>query len=332
MAPGSPPVNFEPTPGQWRRWCKKCANFKPERAHHCKSCGKCVLQMDHHCPWTNNCVGYGNYTHFVRFLLWVLVCTFYVMWILCGVAWSYYQNSTLPSYLIRTSELVAVIVLLPADFFVFMTISILLARSLYYSLFRGMTQIEVWEWERIENQFNSGRLWNQIQKNYKLLHNKSLPKLVLWTGEPKDGEENWAKFTMEDLIFPYDLGIWGNFSVMCSGNYLFWSLPVGSFVPLSNAINPIKSDDWKENDQLDLPWPLDGGHQEAFEEPEVDLSTLSQPEAIKYLKTTSDPRRNLKRSEWINDLGESLGNFGVDLDAENDESDQLFPKSGTPVA
>jgi hypothetical protein len=25
--------------------------------------------MDHHCPWINNCVGYFNHAHFVRFLV-----------------------------------------------------------------------------------------------------------------------------------------------------------------------------------------------------------------------------------------------------------------------
>ncbi len=49
--PGSPPKNFEPAPGEWKRWCKKCQLYKPERAHHCKTCKKCVLKMDHHCEY-----------------------------------------------------------------------------------------------------------------------------------------------------------------------------------------------------------------------------------------------------------------------------------------
>ena len=33
------------------RWCKKCGEWKPERAHHCSVSGRCVLRMDHYCLW-----------------------------------------------------------------------------------------------------------------------------------------------------------------------------------------------------------------------------------------------------------------------------------------
>jgi hypothetical protein len=33
------------------RFCRKCALYKPDRAHHCSQLGHCVLRMDHFCPW-----------------------------------------------------------------------------------------------------------------------------------------------------------------------------------------------------------------------------------------------------------------------------------------
>jgi palmitoyltransferase len=51
------------------RYCDRCTQIKPDRAHHCSVCGDCVLKMDHHCPWVNNCVAFNNYKFFVLFLL-----------------------------------------------------------------------------------------------------------------------------------------------------------------------------------------------------------------------------------------------------------------------
>ncbi|KAI7888111.1 DHHC palmitoyltransferase-domain-containing protein, partial [Mucor mucedo] len=60
------------------RFCKTCNNYKPPRTHHCSSCNQCILKMDHHCPWVNNCVGFANYCHFFRFLVYVDLCTIYL--------------------------------------------------------------------------------------------------------------------------------------------------------------------------------------------------------------------------------------------------------------
>ena len=50
------------------RFCKRCASWKPERAHHCSVTGACVLRMDHYCIWVVNCVGLLNYKAFLLFM------------------------------------------------------------------------------------------------------------------------------------------------------------------------------------------------------------------------------------------------------------------------
>jgi len=60
-------------PNSKKRYCGKCEQDKPDRAHHCSRCQRCVLKMDHHCPWINNCVGWNNYKYFNLFTCYTLL-------------------------------------------------------------------------------------------------------------------------------------------------------------------------------------------------------------------------------------------------------------------
>ncbi|CAO3693105.1 unnamed protein product [Rhizopus stolonifer] len=90
--PGSVPIRYIPRQQAYievkksthtPRFCKTCDNYKPPRTHHCSICKRCVLKMDHHCPWVNNCVGYFNYCHFIRFIICVNVSCIYIFVLLC---------------------------------------------------------------------------------------------------------------------------------------------------------------------------------------------------------------------------------------------------------
>jgi hypothetical protein len=60
------------------KYCNRCRQAKPPRAHHCHICDKCVCRMDHHCPWVNNCVGYKNHRYFILFLFYLWVGAVYL--------------------------------------------------------------------------------------------------------------------------------------------------------------------------------------------------------------------------------------------------------------
>ena len=51
------------------RYCQKCGQTKPARAHHCRICNRCVMRYDHHCPFVMNCIGQNNYPYFFKFCL-----------------------------------------------------------------------------------------------------------------------------------------------------------------------------------------------------------------------------------------------------------------------
>lgn len=329
VSPGNPPPNFQPNRGEWRRWCKKCENYKPERSHHCKTCNQCVLQMDHHCPWTMSCVGYKNFGHFLRFLGWVVFTTGLVAVELSKRVGQYYHDSDLPSYLVDKKEMVAVIFLLPIDLFVFFSVLILMIRVLI-NLGKGMTQIETWEWERIESQFHTDRMWFQIRKNYFDFHHKEMPELtsihkayryqdedIYEKQDDKDQTQDDKtlvplNFSTDDLVFPYDLGFWRNIFQVC-GYPWYWLLPWQS--PSEAGYLPPKSK-YMEDDQLDLPWPPDGGHQELkvfANDTNLKVENIRQ---LGLMKKRLDPRSTMNRTEWMNDVGEKLDDYGVDVESE----------------
>ncbi|XP_022971502.1 probable protein S-acyltransferase 16 [Cucurbita maxima] len=66
------------------RYCQKCSQYKPPRAHHCRVCKRCILRMDHHCIWINNCVGHENYKVFFVFVVYAVVSCIYSLVLLVG--------------------------------------------------------------------------------------------------------------------------------------------------------------------------------------------------------------------------------------------------------
>lgn len=340
--PGLPPSNFLPRTGEWRRFCAKCNNYKPERTHHCRKCNTCVLQMDHHCPWTNNCVGHGNSPQFMRFLMWVLVGTLVTVYELYLVGLEFWEQRHLPAYLIDKTELGAVIVLGLGALFVLFAIAVLFVRCMA-NIVVGKTQIEVWETERIEGQFHTERLWHQIRANYRAVHGADMPPLVSWSTstafrdpipesvsenesdndeEPplvaaseemdKDGRIVPAAFTSDDLVFPYDHGVWRNVCAFM-GSPLFWWWPWAR-APGDGVLYARCEDD----DQLNLPWPPDLGNADYTERTLTDDELRDLGDAT-LVKRYLDPRSTAPRTEWANDLGETLDDFGVDPEEETPE-------------
>lgn len=341
VSPGSPPPEYKVPKHHWKKWCKKCENYKPERAHHCRKCDTCVLQMDHHCPWTNNCVGHGNTPHFIRFLVWVMFTTGLTLVELLKRVLDYYSNSSLPAYLVRKSEMATVIVCLPLDLFVLASIVVLFIKCMMH-ICSGKTQIETWEMERIELQFHTERLWLKIRHNYREVHGKDMPKLTSWNLTTRQYEElveleeseNGLQdsmvsdttsesgvlqdngvvpltFTPDDLVFPYDLGMWKNIT-NALGSPWCWLLPWGS--AKGNGYEYTTTED---DDQLGLPWPPDGGDVE-FEPRQLSDDELRQLHDLLLVRKHLDPRSHVLRAEWVNDMGETLTDYGVDMDADEE--------------
>ncbi|QPG75378.1 hypothetical protein FOA43_002731 [Brettanomyces nanus] len=305
--PGSPPSKYRSNDAEkpitfWYKYCRKCRAEKPERCHHCKTCGRCILKMDHHCPWTMNCVGFRNLPHFTRFLMWLLIACFMTLKYYGSRLWSYYKMRNLPFYLISRTEMVLVIVNFIVVAFVEFTLALLFMRTIN-GLISNVTTIEDWEQDRMHHVFFRDAFWDKVRKNYNDVHGgKPFPELTSWKINYRELPHNSsvpASFSFEDWVFPYDLGSGYENMVQSLGPLYLWLWPWGG--PGDNGLKFEKTW-WKKEDQLHLPFPMDGDNYKGEEKVEVDLHG---GETI--------------MGNFPNELGETLEDFGVDMATENYE-------------
>lgn len=316
--PGQPLPNFQPAKDSWKNYCKKCRNYKPERAHHCKTCNQCVLAMDHHCPWTKNCVGYNNFPHFMRFLFWVIATTGYSLYEFCLRAYFILSNHNSPTYLWSKSELIFLTIVTPMDGFILLTISILFIRCLSNQIFCGRTQIETWEYERLEGLYYSRRLLPHLLANFWELY----PEFRTREFEDEASRLSTRKrIGFDDLVnFPYDIDPWSN-AIEFLGSPLLWLWPFGK--PSGNGMIFPKNDisELEETNLTDmllsLPWPPDGGKDKiiSIDGSNAIETTVKDGEQV-IRKRIVESRDPFSRSQWQNTWGENLEHFGVDVDAE----------------
>lgn len=315
--PGKPPTNFKPSKNEWKVYCKKCKCYKPERSHHCKTCNQCVLMMDHHCPWTMNCVGYNNFPHFIRFLFWVIVGTTSLAIFLTTRIHSIWVHRSSPSYLYYKSELIFLTILTPLNAFILLTISILMIRCLFNQIFNGRSQIESWEMDRLETLARMSKLlpilienvW-YIFPNLRNEHVESQAEALL----------NKKRLSLDELVnFPYDLGPFRN-AIQLLGTPPLWLYPFSG--PQDDGLHFQKNEESMIEDPnslndiiLCLPWPPDSTkHLNSTSEHTSNVQIISEEgEQVIRIRTSE---KKLSRSEWLNDWGESLEDFGVDVDVE----------------
>ncbi|OWF38400.1 zinc finger DHHC domain-containing protein 4-like [Mizuhopecten yessoensis] len=73
---GNDKVDNEPT------FCDTCNVIPPPRSHHCVLCQTCILKRDHHCFFMTVCVGYFNQKYFVMYCFYMMIGTFYGMFLI----------------------------------------------------------------------------------------------------------------------------------------------------------------------------------------------------------------------------------------------------------
>lgn len=315
------------------KFCHKCNNFKPERTHHCKICNQCVLMMDHHCPWTLNCVGYNNFPHFIRFLLWIIISTSQLNWYFFKRVIHVWNEWYKVNISFQRVEFFFLTILIPFNLFISVTISILLIRCVNNQIIHGRTQIEAWEMDRLETLF---------------YHKKLIPLLIerIWDVYPLENtterreeaklllkKSNDKKVRFESIInFPYNISIRRNWEQSLGPMYLLlwpFNKPRGDGMRFStNDISQYEENLSIEDLLLTLPWPSDGGRklvnlentsvEQTFEDGEFVVRNRSSTVVVPSQSDTQESASNIviNRSNWINQWGEKLQDFGVDIDEE----------------
>lgn len=273
-------------------------------------------------PWTANCVGHGNMPHFMRFLMWVNYTNGMCFYYLCGRVKHYWDNREVPIYLTSKAQLTMTIILAPLSLLILVTVGILTLRCLYHIVFTGMTQIESWEYERIEAQLESGRLYSTLRMNYQTIFGKELKSFISWStahNRIRDtmDESELAQLGIDDIVFPYDVNPWRN-AVNACGYPWSWVLPWGR--PLGDGLSFERNELIGNEDELSsLPWPPDGAHQEPNKETS-DYLKIDQnfyDDNNERVLRRRGAHANRMGEEWSNEYGEKLSDFGVDVEGSD---------------
>ncbi|CDS04752.1 hypothetical protein LRAMOSA07282 [Lichtheimia ramosa] len=202
------------------RYCKQCKHYKPPRAHHCRYCRRCVLKMDHHCPWIANCVGYDNYGHFVRFVLYVDIACGYALGLL---GWRvsmilddirHFRWNAEPS----TMEVVFLVINFILAFVVIFCVGILSVYHLY-CMSRNQSSVESWERSKVKTLIRRGKI---------------MP-----------------------VHYPFDVGLYRNICSVLGNNPLLWLWPQnptsdGLTFPVRPGTDPRLPYCWPPRDPDDL--------------------------------------------------------------------------------
>lgn len=185
-----------------RRFCYKCNAFKPPRAHHCKQCKRCVLRMDHHCPWIGNCVGNGNHAHFMRFITALTIAGTYLLAMLCLRVVDWWNTDW---YFARPST--SEVVMLVLNYLVGIPPILLTSIMMWYQIYLlaiNNTTIETHELDRVMRQIRRGQI----------------------------------PFTE----FPFDVGVWRNYTEIFGSNILLWPWPFSKPVH-DGLLYPVSADE-----------------------------------------------------------------------------------------
>ncbi|XP_042324636.1 palmitoyltransferase ZDHHC13 isoform X2 [Sceloporus undulatus] len=131
----------------FRTFCTSCLVKKPLRSMHCHACNSCVARYDQHCIWTGQCIGVGNHSYFLLFLLFMTIVN---IWGLYGTIlyWSEHCTTTYQQDGAWTS-FTQIVSCSPWVLYIFILIcfhtswaTLLLVLQLYQITFLGLTSHE----------------------------------------------------------------------------------------------------------------------------------------------------------------------------------------------
>lgn len=260
--------------------------------------------MDHHCPWTNNCVGYRNLPHFIRFLFYCSITCGYLFIQLLKRGFAVWEARDEPSYNgpHTLPELLLLAALLFVDLLVTFSLSILYLRTLWSSA-EGYTTIEIWEQDRHEVLVGRKRARRQQ--------------------------------------FPYDIGFWDN---LCSahggtGNIFAWYWPlartrdVGEVIKGSGGLRLKGGLEWEVNgfEDLTVVWPPP-------DPDKVAAGAVSRGSYVASGAELDEPvdewvesvrrrqREDLTRRRGYGGMGKGLA--GLNVDYEEEDRELVYPRIG----